>query len=232
MTAMEITRPPGSGMKRAGAVMFWLAILFGVVSIAIIVVSAIAFSSTVDDLANETEPMPDGLATVDLDAGESIAIYETSAAAGSVASCEFTSPNGEVSEVESSVNTTVELNGKSFESVGVVTAQASGPYSIACVGSGETVIGPKLEFSDVGGIFGVVGGVFGVIFAGLVGIAGIILWFVGRSKINQATKAPFPPYGAPLGGQAYGQPPSQPYGQAPPPPPSTETRPTHPPADG
>ena len=215
---MTDNRPPGSGQKRAGAIMFWLGVVIGLASIAAIVIGGFATARTVTDAIDSSEPMPGGTATRTMSAGDTISLYQTSGANGAV-SCQVTAPDGSTSDVSSSVDASGEFNGDTFDLVGTVTAQTSGEHVFLCTG-GETVIGPSIGIAEFGGAFAVLGGFLGLLLAGLIGIIGMILWFLGRSKVKQATQGPGQQYGGPPppGAQPpYGEGPQPPYGQPQPP---------------
>ena len=222
-------RPPGSAMRTAGVIVFWVGTVLTILSVVLAVLAGVATARAADSINSEHTPMPDGVATVRLEVGEAREVYERTQAQNPSASCTLTRPDGSESAIEQQWDTRFETQGTAYVGLGRFEATTAGEHTVTCEG-GETVLTPPV---DIGGfvvaVLGIVGGVLGAVFFGATALVGAVLWFIGRSKMRNADsqgRGGYPPgpyddrspgYG---GGQPYGSAPGQGssgYGAPPPP---------------
>jgi len=188
-------------MKRWGAVLFVVGVLLLVVGLAAAVWGGVRAFSSVTSAVESASSMPGGTGTITLERGEQATVYQETSSVDPTAACQVTGPGGERLRLTRSTELSGSTGEGNYANVGSFEAPRSGTYTVTCAG-GETLLGPSLDFTAIGG--GTLGVVLGLVGAGLgfvLVIVGAVLWFVGRSRGNTATTTPaggsYPPPGTP-----------------------------------
>ena len=153
-----------SGSRRVGRLLAAVGGIGVVAALVFLVTSVVALA-------------PGQIMTVDLDAGESRALWAT-ARTPYDATCTLRHRDGAQPELHrGGGSTTIEIGGDRYEKVAEYTAVAAGTHQLACTGE-FTVTGPEVGGATT--IIRVVTGVFALIAALVPAILGAVLWLSGR----------------------------------------------------
>ena len=197
--AYSTAPPPGRGLRRWGAGLFWVGLVITVVSL--VVTAASGFS-----LARNAEGLEDaraivGSTSVTLQAGELRGIVKESTQDADP-SCTVTGPDGGDLPVRGADELSSQWGMLSFLVVADFEATASGEHTVSCEGAAATLIPPVGVDGLLGGAFVLVAGVLGMGFGLTLALIGLVLWLVGRSQSSKAAQGPagyqgYPPPGYP-----------------------------------
>jgi hypothetical protein len=103
--------------------------------------------------------------------------------------CEVEGPDPQSLRTHMSSSFTFE--GGQYRSQGGFHAGASGTYTVTCTSAAgapvpNALVAPPVDAQGiVFGVFGVLGGVFGGLLFGSMCVVGLVLWIVGRSRLNR-----------------------------------------------
>lgn len=126
-----------------------------------------------------------GTAAITLEAGEAVQLYVPT---GQMPPACAAAPADRMGPGPSQTST-VTVDGSEWESFDGFTATTDGQYEITCNGTTEVLVSPPVS---IGGILAGVGGILLGVLGGGLGlllVAGLILFFVGRSQATTATAA-------------------------------------------
>jgi hypothetical protein len=197
--AYSTTPLPGRGLRRWGAVLFWVGLVLTLVSLVATVASGFSLARNAEGLEDARAIV--GSTTVTLQAGEVRGIVKESTQDPDP-SCAVTGPDGAEVPVRGAGELSSQWGLLSFIVVADFEATASGDHTVSCEGSAATLIPPVGVDGLLGGAFVIVAGVLGMGFGVTLALIGLVLWIVGRSQSSKAMQGPtgyqgYPPPGYP-----------------------------------
>lgn len=174
---------PGRGLRRWGAVLFWVGLVLTLVSLIATVASGFSLARNAEGLEDARAVI--GSTTVTLQAGELRGIVKESTQDPDPA-CAVTGPDGAQVPVRGAGQMSSEWGLVSFLVVADFEATTSGEHTVSCEGSAATLIPPVGVDGLLGGAFVIVAGVLGMGFGVTLALIGVVLWLVGRSQSSKA----------------------------------------------
>lgn len=174
-------------MRRAGLVLSIIGAVILLVSVIGGVALALAGFGTVRDQADSAVPII-GSGQVTVEEGDRIQLYapEDQMAPACTVMTEANAPATAGITQSSSFSS----GGETWESFYEFQATSSGVYTVECDSDSPVVAAPPVSLGGIfGGLGGIALGVLGGGFGLLMLILGLILFFVGRSRMNRADAA-------------------------------------------